>query len=256
MDFKTSTFMYLIAAFVVLFVLADSLFFLIRAWRRGKTLGMDTSLMKRVMVQSGLFSFPAAISIVMTVVALSGALGIVLPWIRLSVIGSVTYEVPLAVTALEAVGAKGGLVAEVTDPKAFATAAWIMTCGASIPMVIVPFATKYIQTGVSTVASKSNFVSSTLTGAAFIGLMVAFAAKAITGVGDAAVLGDGAGILSISALVVSVLTMFLLVKLNEKVKSHWLESLSMPIAMFAAMLVVVLLGRILPPDLATMEWRY
>ncbi|HPZ00797.1 MAG TPA: DUF5058 family protein, partial [Clostridiales bacterium] len=96
MDFKTDTFIYLIATAVILFVLADSLFFLIRAYRRGKELGMEKSLMRRVMVQSGLFSLPAAISVVMTVVALSGALGIVLPWIRLSVIGSVTYEVPAA----------------------------------------------------------------------------------------------------------------------------------------------------------------
>ncbi len=256
MDFKTDTFIYCVAAIVVLFVLADSLFFLIRAYRRGKELGMDKSVMKGVMVQSGLFSLPAAISVVMTVVALSGALGIVLPWIRLSVIGSVTYEVPAAVTALEAVGIKGGLASEVTDKQAFVTAAWIMTCGSIIPLVFVPIATKYIQTGVSSVASKNNFVSSTLTGSAFIGLMIAFAAKSITGVGDKAVLGDGAGIMSVTALIVSMGVMYLLVKLNNKWQNHWLESLAMPIAMFSAMLVVMILGQILPTDLATLEWRY
>lgn len=217
---------------------------------------MSTSTMRGVAIQSGLFSLPAAIAIVMTIVALSGALGIVLPWIRLSVIGSVSYEVPLAVTALEALGYESGLATEVTDPQAFATAAWIMTTGSIVPLLFVPFATKKIQTSVSKVASKNNALSSALTGAAFIGLMTAFTAQAITGVGDAAVLGDGAGIMSVTSLAVAMLSMFLLMKYTEKHPNHWLESLSMPIAMFIAMGVVVILGQILPTDLANFEWRY
>ena len=255
MDFKTSSFLYVVAAAVILFVLADSLFFLIRAVRRGKELGMSTSIMKQTAVQSALFSIPAAIGIVMTIVALSGALGIVLPWIRLSVIGSVTYEVPVALTALEAVHHTGGLANEVTDVKAYATCAWVMTAGSVTPLVIVPLLTKKIQTVGGKAAKKNSFLMDTLTAAAFIGLMGAFATQAITGCGDAAVLGDGAGLLSMTALVVSVLVMTLLLKYTKNHPNHWLESLSMPIAMLSAMLVVCILGQVLPQDIAYFEWR-
>ena len=256
MDFKTDTFMYLIAFGIMIFVLADSFFFLIRAWWRGKQIGMSASTLRGVALQSAMFSIPASLAIVMTIVLLSGALGIVLPWIRLSVIGSVSYEVPFAITALESVGIKSGLSVEVTDPKAFATAAWVMTTGCIMPLLFVPFATKKIQTSVSKVASKNNGLTSALTGAAFIGMMTAFTAQAITGVGDKAVLGDGAGIMSVTALAISMGTMFLLMKITKKHPNHWLESLSMPIAMFTALIVVMVLGQVLPSDIAAMEWRY
>lgn len=39
MDFKESGFMYALGGFIVIFVLAQSLFFLIRAWKQGKSWG-------------------------------------------------------------------------------------------------------------------------------------------------------------------------------------------------------------------------
>lgn len=39
-----STFLYIVAAAVIVFVLAQSVFFLVRAYRRGKELGVATTL--------------------------------------------------------------------------------------------------------------------------------------------------------------------------------------------------------------------
>ena len=81
MDFKESGFMYALGGFIVIFVLAQSLFFLIRAWKQGKKLGLSTATMRGTVTQSALFSLAPAISIVATILTLSGALGIVLPWV-------------------------------------------------------------------------------------------------------------------------------------------------------------------------------
>ena len=78
MDFKESGFMYALGGFIVIFVLAQSLFFLIRAWKQGKKLGLSTATMRGTVTQSALFSLAPAISIVATILTLSGALGIVL----------------------------------------------------------------------------------------------------------------------------------------------------------------------------------
>ena len=101
MDFKESGFMYALGGFIVVFVLAQSLFFLIRAWKQGKKLGLSTATMRGTVTQSALFSLAPAISIVATILTLSGALGIVLPWIRLTVIGAISYEVPAAESAMD-----------------------------------------------------------------------------------------------------------------------------------------------------------
>ena len=52
MDFKESGFMYALGGFIVVFVLAQSLFFLIRAWKQGKKLGLSTAIMRGTVTQS------------------------------------------------------------------------------------------------------------------------------------------------------------------------------------------------------------
>ncbi|MDD6619963.1 MAG: DUF5058 family protein [Eubacteriales bacterium] len=255
MDFKESTFMYIIGGIVVLFVLAQSLFFLIRAWRQGKKLGMSTETLKGTVTQSALFSIAPAISIVATVLTLSGALGIVLPWIRLTVIGAIQYEVPAAESAMEALGYTGGLSTEITSPLGFSTAAWVMTLGSIMPLVIIPFALKKIQKGIGKAVNKNGAWADAMSAAAFIGLISAFVGKAIVGQGDKAVLGDGAGVLSVSALVISMVVMLGFMQIEKKKEIKWLQPLAMPLSMFIAMGAVVLIAQLLPADIAWLEWR-
>ena len=53
-----------------------------------------------------MFTVAPAISILATVIVLANALGIVLPWIRLSVIGNLMYETTAAEAAMEFVSKK------------------------------------------------------------------------------------------------------------------------------------------------------
>ena len=250
MNFKESGFMYALGGFIVVFVLAQSLFFLIRAWKQGKKLGLSTAIMRGTVTQSALFSLAPAISIVATILTLSGALGIVLPWIRLTVIGAISYEVPAAESAMEALGYTGGLSAEITDPLGFSTAAWVMTLGSVMPLVIIPFAMKKIQNSIGKAVSKNTAWADVMSAAAFIGLISAF-----VGQGDKAVLGDGAGIMSITALAVSMLSMLLFMQIEKKKKIAWLQSMAMPLAMFIGMGAVMLLAKVLPTHIAWLEWR-
>ena len=122
MDFKTGPLMYGLALFVVIFVIIQSVFFMLKANKRAKEIGMDKTVVKQTIISSVLFTIAPAISILATVLALASALGIVLPWIRLSVIGNLAYETVAADTALGVIGSS--LANEVTDPKAFSTIAW------------------------------------------------------------------------------------------------------------------------------------
>ena len=201
------------------------------------------------------FSLAPAISIVATILTLSGALGIVLPWIRLTVIGAISYEVPAAESAMEALGYTGGLSAEITDPLGFSTAAWVMTLGSVMPLVIIPFAMKKIQNSIGKAVSKNTAWADVMSAAAFIGLISAFVGRAIVGQGDKAVLGDGAGIMSITALAVSMLSMLLFMQIEKKKKIAWLQSMAMPLAMFIGMGAVMLLAKVLPTHIAWLEWR-
>ncbi len=255
MDFKEDKFMICLAICIVIFVIAQAVFFLVRAIKKARELGIEKATIKSTIISSGLFTVAPAIGIVATVLTLSAGLGYVLPWIRLTVIGNISYEVTAATNAIEAYGLTGGIANPITDPEVFGTVAWVMTLGSIMPLILIPIFLKKIQSKIGNVASKNSKWSSVMSAAAFIGLIAAFVARAIAGQGSADITGDGAGVLSVAALVFSVVLMLVLQKLSTLKHMKWLESFAMPFAMIGAMALVMLLAQILPANIAFFEWR-
>ena len=62
-DFKTSPVMLALALGIVVFIIIQSLFFLIKAWKHGKKLGIPAATLKNTVVSSALFTVAPAISI-------------------------------------------------------------------------------------------------------------------------------------------------------------------------------------------------
>lgn len=261
-DFKSDGFMYLIVLGVIIFVCVQALFFMKKAWARGKELGITTDTLKNTVTSSAMFSIAPAIGIAVTVITLSVALGYVLPWIRLTVIGAIQYEVTAAEAALNSAGIVGGISSTVTDKKIFTAIAWVMTLGSIFPLFLIPIVLKKIQKGVSDVAQKNSKWMDVMTAAAFIGLIAAFIGRGIAGEGSPdpdpitgeMIIGDGAGVLSITAIISSISFMFIFTTLNKKLKKNWIDALSMPISMVLAMIVVLLVNQFFP-ELAVIEWR-
>ena len=111
MKFNTnSPFLYIVGAIVILFVLAQSLFFLVRAYRRGKQLGISTAKLRKTIVSTSVFTIAPAIAIIISVMTLSKDLGVPLPWLRLSVVGSLSYETIAAANSMNAMGLTFGRV--------------------------------------------------------------------------------------------------------------------------------------------------
>lgn len=263
MDFKNSSVMYALAALVVVFVVAQSLFFMRKAWKQGVHLQMDTAKMKQTAISAALFSIAPAISILATVLALASALGYVLPWIRLSVIGNLAYETVAAEAALEALGTSMADTA-LTETE-FSTVAWAMTVGSCFPLVLLPFLCKRIHKAMHKVlgdapadgaaAGKPKISAKTadlLSAAAFIGIMAAFIARSIMGVQKD---GASAGFMTIAVLLSAMVFTVALDFLCKRRRWTRLEPFVLPIAMFGAMGVAVLLVQVLPAELTGFVWR-
>lgn len=253
MDFKTSPLMYILAAGVITFVIAQSVFFMVKAYKRGKELGIESEKMKQTVITSVLFTLAPAVSILATVLALASALGIVLPWIRLSVIGNLAYETVAAENALGALGSS--LASEVTDKQQFSTIAWTMTIGSCFPLVLLPIFCKKIHKVMGKATSKSasaNALGSILGTAAFIGIVAAFISRSIAGVPSD---GPAAGLMSVAVLLSSMIFTVALDYLSRKKNIKKLEPFVLPIAMFGAMGIAILLTQILPSDVSGLTWR-
>ncbi len=270
MDFKESTGLYLIAGGVILFVLAQSVFFLVKAWKQGEKLGIDKKKLRDAVTSSAVFTIPSALSVLATVIVLAPSLGLVIPWVRLSVIGNLLYETKAAGDAMTAFGQEGGISSVITDPAIFAGVAWVMTLGICFSLIILPFVAKPLHKKVLNLGKKDEnaedgkekkksggiggFID-LLTPAVFIGLIGAFVARAIAGKGKPETFGDGAGVLSVITLVVAVVASLILEKIANKLKLTWLEPFVMPIGMILAMVIAVVAYNVLPPEIAAFEWR-
>ena len=117
-----------------------------------------------------------------TVIALAASLGVVLPWIRLSVIGNLAYETTAAQTALDVFGAS--LKNEVVDKGQFSTIAWAMTIGSIAPLILLPFLCKFLQKKVGKAVNKSEKsqkLGDAISASAFIGIVCAFLSREISG---------------------------------------------------------------------------
>ncbi len=257
-NFKESGFMYALAAIVVVFVTVQSLFFIIKSWKHAKELGIDKEKLKNTVVSSIMFTVAPAISILATVIVLANALGIVLPWIRLTVIGNLAYETTAAQSAVEAMG--GTLSESVTDPQQFSTIAWAMTIGSIAPLLLLPFLCKKLQKKIGTAVNKSESskkFGDAISAAAFIGIISAFIARAIAGTGEAITpervpnTATDAGFMSISVLIVSMIAMVILEAICKKFKLDKLSSFTMPISMFIGMGAAMLFDAVLPANITS-----
>ena len=128
LDRLNSPAMYGIVALAIGLVVAMCIFFMIKSWRAGVKVGMDKAVLRKAVVSSATFTLLPAFSVLLGVVALSGSMGIPLPWLRLSVIGNLQYEVNVAQIASTGVGLTGLKITEMTA-EAFVTIALVMTAG-------------------------------------------------------------------------------------------------------------------------------
>ena len=224
--------LYVIAGLIILVVLAQSAFFLFRALARARELGMDKSILRKTMASAAIFTIAPAVSILVGVAILSKQLGVALPWLRLSIIGSLSYETLAAGNALKAVGQELGN--QITDPSIFIAVAWVMTIGIAAGVVLVPFLTKKVHGGVAKIGMKDKKWAETLNNAMFLGMISAFLGYVFCDVGGI-IKGDASGFIPVCVMLVSAVVMAVCGTIATKSKIRWLTDYALPVSLIIGM---------------------
>lgn len=240
---------YLIVALVLAFVVAMCVVFLVKSYKAGIAIGMDKKELKRIITSSATFTLLPSISILLGVVALSGTLGVPFSWLRLSVIGSLQYELNVAdIAAQKGLGLAG--VHEVENMGQFVTVALVMSAGILGGIFCcVFFLKKYLSKLSSkpkkeeTVGEKKPNFAEHATTAMFIGLCAAYIGSYIGKVLPTA--GEYYDYMPLlTALVaggVMAIFEFFVQKKNMKTLENFSLAASMLIAMIAAVVVQLIL---------------
>jgi len=235
---SNSSFLYGVAIFVILFVIAQSIFFLVRAYKQAVKIGMDMKKVKKTIISTALFTLAPAFSILLGVVTLSKFLGIPLPWIRLSVIGAITYELPAATSTATALGLS--LSETIQDPKAYTAIAWVMTLGIMPSIILVPILLKRIQGGMGKMKQKDKKWGELFIDAMFLGMISAFLGMVFADIREGL-----AGFIPLFVLLFSALLMGICGLLIKKCNMKKLENYALSISMIGAMVFAVVISQLI-----------
>lgn len=229
-----SRFLYVLAVIVIIFVVAQSVFFLVRSYRHGIAIGMSADKLKKTIISTAIFTVAPAISILLGILTLSKFLGIPLPWIRLSVVGAITYELPAATSTATALNLS--LAETITDPKAYSAIAWVMTLGIIPGLIMIPLFLKKIQGGIMKMKNKDSKWGDLFMTSLFLGMISAFLGMVFTDVRSGL-----SGWIPIFVLLFSAVMMGICGILIKVFKMKWLENYALSISMIAAMIFAVII---------------
>ena len=233
MEFSpNSPILFVLVGAIIALVLGQSVYFLVKALRRAKALGINTETLKKTVNSAALFTIAPAISILVGVLALSKSLGLAIPWFRLSVIGSIAYETFAVGSTLEVAGMSAGNV--VTDPSVFISIVWVMTIGIAAGLVFVPFLTKRIQSGLSKVSTRDKRWGEIFNNAMFLGMISAFLGYVFCDVGGI-VTGSTEGLIPVCVMAVSAVVMAACGLIATKAHVRWMNDYALPISLIAGM---------------------
>ena len=264
---KNHWMLFVLVGVIIAAVLGQSIYFLVKSIRRAKETNMDMTKITNTIKTAALFTIAPAVAIVITVVSLSKSLGIALPWLRLSVVGSLSYEAVAAQNAAAGMGTTLGALSKINiDATQFVTIAIVMTISIMVGIWLVPVIAKKYQNGLVSFDNRDKKWSDILQNSLFIGMISAFVGFVFCNVGriwseDARfvditekakengeivtkVIGHNeysqfSGLVPVIVMVVSALCMCVCGLLINKLKWKWLNDYALPICMVIGMAVAI-----------------
>ena len=224
--------LFAMAGVIILVVLAQSAFFLYRAVRRAKEKGMDMKLIKKTIISAAVFTVAPAVSVLVGVVILSKKLGIALPWLRLSIIGSISYETVAAETTVDQLDLPSG--AAITNASDYVTVLFVMTLGIIIGLLFVPIFTKKIQGGLQNMEKKDKRWGEIFNNAMFLGMISAFLGYVFCDV-STVFSGDLSGLIPVLVMASSAIIMLVCGLISKVGKVRWITDYALPFSLIGGM---------------------
>ena len=165
--------LFLLAGLIIAAVLGQSVYFLMKALKRSKEIGMDQAKLTKTIKTAAVFTVAPAVAIVISVITLAKSLGLPLPWLRLSVVGSLSYETIAASNAVSAMGLELGKISALTAQQ-YVNISLVMTISIMVGIWLVPVLSKKLLGGMSNLEAKDKKWADIFQNAMFIGMIAAF----------------------------------------------------------------------------------
>ena len=216
----------------ILVVLVQAAVFFRAAWKQALEMGLSKADLMKVVKSSAVVSIVPSLPIIISYMILLPALGKFFPWLRLSVIGSATYETLAANMAVTSFGFDS-LGSADFSPDVFGSLLWVVTLGVFLSSLSALLLRRF-DSKMQSVTTNPNSFGKVIPNIMFLGMMATLSAP---------YLADVTNIPSMAAIVVSALVMIGLNAVGKRapVLKEFAFSLSMIASMAAACLITAIL---------------
>jgi hypothetical protein len=209
----------------ILYVLGLTIICLRKAWKRALAIGYTKQRLWGIVKSAAVFAIIPSIAILVGFFSLASWLGIPLAWWRLSVVGSVTYEVMAAEMALKT----SGIQLASATAKDFVLVMYVMTIGIMGGMVVNPIGAKSVHMGTIKLKQKDKTWGALGNSTFMLTIILVFAIPVLFG-----------GPVKLLTLVSGMVITGILVLVVKKTHALWVNDFLLVISMVGAMALSVL----------------
>lgn len=229
LSIANSGILFVLCLIPILFVLVQSIVFIRIGIKRTEELGVEKGIIKKIVTNSVISSILPSVAIIISLAALMPSLGKFIPWLRLSVIGSMSYETMAAEIAIKALG--GGTLGDSNlTASMFASVVWVMCIGSIAWPLSNVIGLKFYDNNIQKVKRSGGFMQ-VAAGALFVGLMSIMAWPRLF---------NFASIPCIASYLIAGLSALLLDFVGKKLKVKTLSEFSFPLAMILGMVAAII----------------
>ncbi len=233
---KSFVIIYVLGGLIAAAIILMCIFFIAKSFARAKAIGMDKKILKSTIKNSAIFSIVPSIPIVIGIGIMMQYLGLAIPWIRLTVIGSLQYEL----IAMDQVG----LTTAQPTPTLIATAVIVMTLSILSGPLFNAIVYKSYQGKLEELQKKNAKLMDTITGALMGGLLAGMLSAILVGgifsIGNPIANAGGAfsyGEIVLITLAASVTIMAICGLILKVFKQKWIENYALPLTILGSLAI-------------------
>jgi hypothetical protein len=232
-DLANSPLLYGLVALGICYVILFALLFIRKSWKRAIEIGMTKDELMNVVKSSAIFTVVPSLAIVIGLFSLVAILGIPWPWFRLSVIGSVAYELMAADAAVKVLGIEIGSLAS-AGVQSFVLIMYVMSISILGGIIVLFFIGEKLSEGVINMKEKDPRWGALGNSTFMMALLVVMTIPMIL-----------EGGVKFAVLITSALVAVLLSLIIKKFKIKWLQNFVLATSLIAAMASSILWTQLL-----------
>ncbi len=228
-DVANGSLLFVLVGAGIAYVMVQCVLFLRMSLKRARELGIDKKVISNTIKSSAVFTIAPSIAVALGLAAMAPSLGIAWPWLRLSVIGSVSYELMAANMASSALGFAKLADAAKAGAEPLGAIMYAMTGGLAGAIILdIIFVKKVDSLAVKMKAKAGDF------GVVAIGVLY-FAVLAVF-----IVPFFGQGLVAVATFLTSIVLTLFQVFLAKKYKIAWLNNFILSFSLILGMCSAVL----------------